>query len=190
MRRCASASLPVEARFSMRPFAQQYRGLASRPIPATASTLLAYIFETILRSESGPFGYLTPAPARLFTTSQGAIYARNPLPHPISGLMIRLVNYWLPSRTSRSFGIKTIAHLEPQSVPLQVARSSFAPRSAAKIFRDHSRYGSSFQIRYFLPGSLSFEPLGTTVIMLLEPVAVNEKMQLSSENKCFKMCEL
>jgi hypothetical protein len=26
-------------------------------------------------------------------------------------------------------------------------------------------YGSTFQIRYFLPGSLSFEPLGTIYIM-------------------------
>jgi hypothetical protein len=49
---------------------------------------------------------------------------------------------------------------------LQVARSSFAPRSAATGLFITQRYGSSFQIRYFLPGSLSFEPLGTTIIML------------------------
>jgi hypothetical protein len=51
---CAGACLlaiPIEARFSMRPFALQFRELASRPIPATASTFPAYIFETILRSD-------------------------------------------------------------------------------------------------------------------------------------------
>jgi hypothetical protein len=53
-----------------------------------------------------------------------------------------------------------------------------------KNFDDHSRYGSSFQIRYFLPGSLSFEPLGTTVIMLQMRTGVNAKMQLSSRNNC------
>ena len=56
---CAGArplSIPVEARFSMRPFALQHRGLASRPIPVTASTFPVYIFETILKSDPGPFG--------------------------------------------------------------------------------------------------------------------------------------
>jgi len=49
---CAGACLltiPVEARFSMRPFALQHRGLASRPIPRTASTFPAYTFKAILR---------------------------------------------------------------------------------------------------------------------------------------------
>jgi len=51
---CAGArllSIPVEARFSMRPFTLQHRRLALRPIPDTASTFLACIFETILRSD-------------------------------------------------------------------------------------------------------------------------------------------
>jgi hypothetical protein len=34
------------------------------------------------------------------------------------------------------------------------------------------RVGSSFQIRYFPPGSLSFEPLGTIVIMRPDPITV------------------
>jgi hypothetical protein len=37
------------------------------------------------------------------------------------------------------------------------------------------RVGSSFQIRYFPPGSLSFEPLGTIVMMLLSAVTVKLK---------------
>jgi len=51
---CAGArllSIPVEARFSMRPFALRHRGLASRPIPVTASTFPVYIFKTIPRSD-------------------------------------------------------------------------------------------------------------------------------------------
>jgi hypothetical protein len=51
---------------------------------------------------------------------------------------------------------------------LQVARSSFPPRSAATILVIAQRLGSSIQIRYFLPGSLSIKPLGTTAIMLFE----------------------
>jgi hypothetical protein len=65
---------------------------------------------------------------------------------------------------------------------LQVARSSFPPRSAATILLITLRYGSSVQIRYFLPGSLSFEPLGTTAIMLLSELSVNRKVALSSKN--------
>jgi hypothetical protein len=53
-----------------------------------------------------------------------------------------------------------------------------------------ARYGSSFQIRYFLPGSLSFEPLGTIVIMLPKQIAVNNKIALSSGNNCRIMCAL
>jgi hypothetical protein len=53
-----------------------------------------------------------------------------------------------------------------------------------------ARYGSSFQIRYFLPGSLSFKPLGTIDIMLLKRFAVNEKITLSSGNNCLVMCIL
>jgi len=56
----------------MRPFAQQFRELASRPIPVTASTLLAYIFETILRPDQArsvaalppPLGFLRPRRVR------------------------------------------------------------------------------------------------------------------------------
>jgi len=44
----ARKPLPIEARFSMRPFILRRRGLALRPVPAAGSTLPAYIFETIL----------------------------------------------------------------------------------------------------------------------------------------------
>ena len=66
----------------MRPFALQYRGLVSQPIPVTASTFPAYIFETILRSDlarSAP--HSRPRPA--FYGLAGAIITRNPLLDPI-----------------------------------------------------------------------------------------------------------
>lgn len=40
--------------------------------------------------------------------------------------------------------------------------------------------GSTFQLRYFPLGSLSFEPLGTGFIMLQDEVAVKGKSTLSS----------
>jgi hypothetical protein len=70
---------------------------------------------------------------------------------------------------------------------LQVARSSFAPRRAAIVLFITQRFGSSFQIRYFLPGSLSFEPLGTTAMMPPKRLIVNKKMTLSSINNLFGM---
>jgi hypothetical protein len=75
-------------------------------------------------------------------------------------------------------------------LPLQVARSSFAPRGAATILVITRRHGSSVQIRYSLPGSLSFEPLGTTAIMLLKAGGVNDKMQDSSKNNLPGMYQL
>jgi hypothetical protein len=89
---CAGARplpIPVEARFSMRPFALQYRGLVSQPIPVTASTFPAYIFETILRSDlarSAPRSRSRSA----FYGLPGTIHTRNPLPDPTSGLTIRI----------------------------------------------------------------------------------------------------
>jgi hypothetical protein len=73
---------------------------------------------------------------------------------------------------------------------LQVARSSFAPRSAATILFIALHYGSSVQIRYFLPGSLSFEPLGTIAIMLSKRLTVNKKIAVSSTNNWPEMLEL
>ena len=42
------------------------------------------------------------------------------------------------------------------------------------------RNGSTFQLRYFPLGSLSFEPLGTTFIMLPYRPGVKRKEKLSS----------
>ena len=49
------------------------------------------------------------------------------------------------------------------------------PRSPLPAFFRRSSNGSMFRIRYFLPGSLSFEPLGTRFIMHLNETFVNWK---------------
>ena len=83
---------------------------------------------------SGPFGPTLPSPLGLFLTSRGAIRMRNPLPDPISGPVIRLrasaplQDLSIPRDQSLSLTC------EPRSLPLQVARSSFAPRSARNKF--------------------------------------------------------
>jgi hypothetical protein len=173
----------------MRPFALQHRGLASRPIPVTASMFPVYIFETTLRSDptrSVPHS----RPRRSFVTWRGTIRTRHPLPDPISGLMIRLQI----SAPLQDLSIPRDHSLDltcaSQSLPLQVARFAFPPRSAVTIFVITRRYGSSVQIRYFLPGSLSFEPLGTRLMMLPIWFAVNDKIVLSSGNNRFRMCGL
>jgi hypothetical protein len=53
MRRSVSAiPFPVEAHFSMQPFALRRRELAFRPVPAAGSTFPAYIFETIMEDRT------------------------------------------------------------------------------------------------------------------------------------------
>jgi hypothetical protein len=81
---CAGArplSIPVEARFSMRPFALQRRELASRPIPVTASMFPACIFETILRSDparSAPYS----RPRQVFCDLAGHDQRTEPVAQP------------------------------------------------------------------------------------------------------------
>ena len=70
-RRCASAiPLPVEARFSMRPFTLQRRKLTFRPVPAAGSTFLAYIFKTIQETLLRPVRSHAPAPFGLLFASR------------------------------------------------------------------------------------------------------------------------
>jgi hypothetical protein len=58
-------SVPIEARLSMRPFTLRQRRPTFQSAPAARSTLLAYIFEAISGSASGPFGFALPPPHRL-----------------------------------------------------------------------------------------------------------------------------
>ena len=125
-------------------------------------TLPAYIFEMILpRFPARSVFRSRPRPA--FYCPPRHVPCVNPLPVPASG-------FAACDRTAaplRDFSIPRDRNAQPdsnrRSLPLRVARSSFAPR-LAKIFRS-PQDGSMLQIRYFPPGSLSFEPLGTTLIM-------------------------
>ncbi len=165
LRGASALSVSVEAHFSMRPFTLRQRRLILRPVSAAGSALLTYIFEAILKSAPGPFGHALPPPHRLFFALRGAFHVRNPLPSPISEFPV------CPQASAplRDLSIPRARSAQPdfkqRSLPLRVARFSFAPRCARKQFLIHQRNGSSFQIRYFPPGSLSFEPLGTMFMM-------------------------
>jgi len=146
---------PVETRLSMRPFALRQRRLTFRSVSAAGSTLLACIFKAIPKSPPGPFGRALPPPGWLFVAAQGTIRMRNPLPGPISELPIcdqasaPLQDLSiLPARSAQ-------LDSKQKSLPLRVARSSFAPRCARNNHLFTLRPGSPFQIRYFPPGSLS-----------------------------------
>ena len=65
-----------------------------------------------------------------------------------------------------------------------------SPQRSNNFLLSLERRGSLVRIRYFLPGLLSFEPLGTTLIMLPIELGVNEKITLSSEIKLRGICNL
>src|SRR5579872_1097873 len=104
MLRCASASVPVEAHSSMRPFALRQRRLIFRSVSAAGLTLLACIFEAIPKSPLGPFGlslpplpgFLSPCEARSTLKARCQVRSRN------SSSVFRPL---LPSRVSQPLGI-------------------------------------------------------------------------------------
>jgi len=114
----------------MRPFALRQRRMIFRSASTAGSTLLACSFEAIPKSPLGPFGCRTPAPSRLFIAFQGTIHMRNPLPSPISELPIcdqafaPLQDLSIPRAQSARLDSRQ------KSLPLRVARFSFAPRCA------------------------------------------------------------
>ena len=110
MLRCASASVPVEAHSSMRPFTLRQRRLTFRSVSAAGLTLLAYIFKAIPKSSLSPFGFalppspdfLSPCEARSSHAARCQVRFRN------SSSVFRLS---LPSRISRSFGLVVLNRL-------------------------------------------------------------------------------
>ena len=123
-------------------------------------------------------------------TSRGTIYVRNPLPDPISELSVCL-------RTSAP--LRDLSILRDQSPRPDLERIKLTLAGCPIFLRSPprgnnliitQRFGSSVQIRYFLPGSLSFEPLGTTVMMSLIVRSVNREKRLSSRNKWLIMFDL
>ena len=137
MLRCMSASLfPIEARFSMQPFALRRRGPILRLDPVTGSTLLAYIFKAILKP--------TPQPVRLPNSRSRPAFL---LPREIRSTpetRCRSQTSGLPACLRAATPLQDISILRDQSaqpdsiqecLPWRVARSSFAPR-LAKMFND------------------------------------------------------
>ena len=155
MLRCASAvSVPVEARLSMRPFALRQRRLTLRSVPAAGSTLLACIFEAIPEIFAWPVRSPSSRPrSGFFIASRGTINARNPLPGPTSELPRLYSDLRSPPGSLDPSGSKRSARFQRGSLPLRVARSSFAPRRAQIIYlslraTDHrSRSATSRQAR-------------------------------------------
>jgi hypothetical protein len=152
-RRCASANpLPVEARFSMRPFTLRRRKLAFRPVPAAKSMFPAYIFKTIRETFTRPVRSHAPAPVWPFIASRDAFTARNPLLSSASRFSVCLRAAAPPQDLSIPRVRSTQLDSNRRSLPLRVARSSFAPHSAKILSRretDHrSRSATSRQARY------------------------------------------
>ena len=167
--------VPVETRFSIRPFALRQRQSTFRRTPAAGSTFLACIFETIPEFSLARSVLSRPVPVWLFCIWL-ACEARSMPTSPVSSS--HPGNSSACTQTSaprQDLSIPSDRSAQPDSkrrgLPLRVARFSFAPR-LARIITYPLRVGSLFRIRYFPPGSLSFEPLGTLAIMRLDPDTV------------------
>ena len=108
--RARPLSVPVEACFSMRPFTLLQRSLALRRVPAAGSTLLACIFKTALESPSARSASRSrPRPA--FFRPAGRDHCKSPVANLQSQNPPPAFGPPLPSRTSRSFGIKALCPL-------------------------------------------------------------------------------
>ena len=81
-----------------------------------------------------------------------------------------------PPGLSSPSGSSRLSDCSPGSLPLRVARFPFAPRQQGRFIKLAS--GSSFRARYFSPGSLFREPLGTLVIMPPNARIVNKNRPL------------
>jgi hypothetical protein len=139
-------------RFSMRPFTLRRRKLAFRPVPAAKSMFPAYIFKTIRETFTRPVRSHAPAPVWPFIASRDAFTARNPLLSSASRFSVCLRAAAPPQDLSIPRVRSTQLDSNRRSLPLRVARSSFAPHSAKILSRretDHrSRSATSRQARY------------------------------------------
>jgi len=125
--------VPVETRFSKRPFALRQRRSTFRRTSAAGSTFLACIFETIPKFSLAR-SVLNSRPRLAFLWPlRGTIDALNPLPGPIPELHACAQT----SAPRRDFSIPSARSAQPdpnrEGLPLRVARSSFAPRRARII---------------------------------------------------------
>jgi hypothetical protein len=103
--------VPVETRFSIRPFALRQRRSTFRRTPAAGSTFLACIFETIPKfSLARSVSNSRPRVAFLWPT-RGTIHARHPLPSPLSELSACTQT----SAPRRDFSIPSARSAQPDS---------------------------------------------------------------------------
>jgi len=146
---------PVEARLSTQPFALRQRRQILRSVPAAGSTPLASRLRCDSSVSAQPVRLHAPARGRLFVASRGTFNACCPLPGPI----LKFPVCCRASAPLQDLSILRDQSAQPDfkrgSLPLRVARSSFAPRNARNNFLSTLRHGSSFWIRYFPPGSQS-----------------------------------
>lgn len=136
-----SAAIPIEARFSMRPFALQFRELASRPIPATASTLPAYTFEAILGSDSAR-SVPRSRPHSVFCDVMGRyqhaepVAFRDPRTHDLSSNIGSPPGSFDPSGSKRQSDVRTMKLTIagcPIFLPSPQRGNNFGRRSAPRI---------------------------------------------------------
>jgi hypothetical protein len=128
----------------------------------------------------GPVRYRAPAPARPFVALQGAF----PATAPVARFQLRnspsVFKLSLPFGTFQSLGIVALCLIPADETCLCRLPDLPSLPVFARPINKPSYDGSTFQIRYFLPSSLSFEPLGTTFIMHPNRTGVNGKMKVSS----------
>jgi len=165
----------------MRPFTLQQRFRALQPVSAARSLFLAYIFKMIPMFSPNPFGAVLPPLPRPFVALQGTLIATPPV------VRFRPRDSPSVSKLSLPFGIfQSLWIVALRLIPAGETCPSRLPDLPslpvfARLINNPGYDGSTFQIRYFPPGSLSFEPLGTIHIMHRIGTGVNLIMKVSSE---------
>jgi len=116
---CPLSEISVEVCCFVRPFTLLQRRAALRSVSAAGSTLLAYIFATILILFRDPVRIcFTSCPFSLPSIRTSELLPRRHSPPGFLG----------PSGSLHS------ARLDPENLPLPTARSAFAPRCAGRNF--------------------------------------------------------
>jgi len=151
---------------------------ALQPVSATASPFPAYIFGTIPKLSSNPFGPELPAPSGFLLPSEARSLRGTRCWIRISGL----TGCSQASTPHRDFSIPPDQSLNlfptTEACPNRLPDLPSLPATLGFI---RWRCGSSFQFRYCLPGSLSFEPIGTRFIMHPFRFLVNWKISIITE---------
>ena len=168
------SSVPVEARFSMRPFAHRQRPLSLRlsrrgrvnvPDLHLRCDSAISALPVRLRAPAPSPGRLSPEPGRS-QRSKPVARSNYGTPHLDAELS-------LPFRTFQSLGIVALCPFpDGEACLCELPDFPSLPGCAKIIAYLPCAPGSTFRLRYFPPGLLSLEPLGTTLIMHPNSVSV------------------